>query len=56
MDAHIGNCFPDYARMVPHCTMAELIVTCNPSEVEFWEASGGAWGAPKFVVTGDIAL
>jgi hypothetical protein len=51
MDIHIANCFPSYIKMLPHCTMTELICTCHASELEFWTTSAGAWGASKFVVT-----
>lgn len=49
MDAHIGNCFPSYAKMMAHAEMAEIKCSCNPKETEFWKASAGAWGAKKFV-------
>ena len=51
MDAHIGYCFPEYVKMVPHADMAEIVVVCDPAEVEFWTTSASAWGATKFIVT-----
>ncbi len=51
MDAHIGNCFPHYVKMLPHADMSEIICVCNPADVDFWTASASAWGASKFIVT-----
>ena len=54
MDAHIGNCFPHYAKMLPHAEMTEIICVCNPADEDFWKTSASAWGASKFIVTPSV--
>jgi quinol monooxygenase YgiN len=54
MDAHIGNCFPAYAKMLPHADMHELIAACDPAELDFWKTSASAWDASKFIVAPSI--
>jgi len=50
MDIHIGFCFPEYVKMVPHADMTELIIQTDPSQLDFWKTSASAWGATKFIV------
>ena len=45
MDAHIGNCFPDYAGLIALCTMKTMHVTCDEKDLEAWKASTGVWVA-----------
>ena len=42
MNNHIGNCFPHYAQMLPHCTMTELVCITGQEEVDFWKKSASA--------------
>ena len=51
MDVHIGNCFPFYITMIPHCDMTEICCICDAAEIDFWTTSASAWGASKFIVT-----
>ena len=51
MDVHIGNCFPFYITMLPHCEMTEICCICDAGEIDFWTTSASAWGASKFIVT-----
>jgi len=50
MDIHIGFCFPEYVKIVPHADMTELIIQTDPSQLDFWKTSASAWGATKFIV------
>eukprot|EP00943_MAST-04B_sp_MAST-4B-sp1_P008270 g8270.t1 len=54
MDAHIGNCFEHFVKMVPHCEMAEIGACVHESEIEFWTNSLSAWAPKKFSVTANI--
>ena len=50
MDAHIGDCFPAYVKILAHADMTEIILTCDPAQLEFWKTSTAAWQASKLNV------
>ena len=54
MDEHIGNCFPHYVKIVAHADMTEIVLVCDPKQVDFWKTSASAWGASKFIVAAAI--
>jgi len=54
MNNHIGNCFPPYAKMLgAGAVMTEILAVVDPSEIDWWKASMGAWQPSRMVVNGD---
>merc|ERR1719181_1699856 len=49
MDIHIGYCFPSYVKMMAHCDMKFIRLSCDASQTEWWEKSCSAWGGELVV-------
>ena len=56
MDAHIGNCFPSYVKMLGLGVVnTEIIAIVDESEIDWWKNSLGAWGASKLCISAPAA-